>query len=339
MKRASILVAGLILLFAAEAQAVPTNVTYTDGDATTRYTSGKQQDTAIGDVLNTGDSLKTGDDGAVEMDQKGVTIRVSHGTVFTLMEKEQGGAKAPVLSVALGSIKFRYNKLTGAEPLVRTNGAVLGVRGTEFTVFAGADGSTLVAVDSGQVTVQAEGKSVELASAEGVEVGLGKPPGDKFVVHSNQIDYSKWNDDKLNAMLADPLAAMKSIEATMAEYSKQAGDYFSLLQEYRAKLANEQANLATIRKEKGNAEGQKYVEEVVSPLLSQTINLGMNVRFSALAALSLRTYIGGRLYLFMKTRYITNPRDPIYEDFLSQFSQMLSGFEELIVPYLVQADI
>ena len=53
MKRA-LLVAGLILLLAAEAQAVPTNVTYTEGDATTRYTSGKQQDTSIGDVLNTG---------------------------------------------------------------------------------------------------------------------------------------------------------------------------------------------------------------------------------------------------------------------------------------------
>ena len=65
-----LLVTGLILGVAAAAQAVPTDVTYADGDATTRLTSGKQHDTVIGDVLNTGDSIKTGADGEVEMNQK-----------------------------------------------------------------------------------------------------------------------------------------------------------------------------------------------------------------------------------------------------------------------------
>jgi len=338
MKRA-LLAAGLVLTLSTTGWATPTDVTYTDGDATTRYTSGKQQDTEVGDVLNTGDSVKTGDDGQVEMDQKGVTIKVSHGTVFTLMERELGGQKAPVLSVALGSIKFRYGKLTGQEPLVRTNGAVLGVRGTEFTVFAGADGSTLIAVDAGKVTVQAEGKSVELASAEGVEVALGKPPGDKFVVHSDQIDYSKWNDDKLNAMLADPIAAMQSIQGTMARYIKDVNDYFALLQQYREKLAGEQANAARITKEQGDEAGRKYATDVVAPLALQATNLGLNVRFSALAALSLRRYVGGRLYVFMKERYITDREAGAYPEFLKQFDSMLSDFEESIVPFLVKADI
>jgi len=335
----TLLVAGLILILAAAAQAVPTDVTYTDGDATTRYTSGKQQDTSVGDVLNTGDSVKTGDDGQVEMDQKGVTIRVSHGTVFTLMEREQDGQKAPVLSVALGSIKFRYNKLTGQEPLVRTNASVLGVRGTEFTVFSGADGSTLVAVDSGQVTVQAEGKSVELASAEGVEVGLGKPPGDKFALPKEAIDYSKWNDDKLNGMLADPLAAMQRIDDMMEGYIKDTVDYSSLFKEYTAKYEVEKANVLRIKNEQGDAAAIKYADSVVAPLSVQTSNLGLNIRYSALAALSLRRYVAGRLYVLMKARYITNPRDSTYGSFLSHFNAVLSRFEEAIVPYLVKVDI
>ena len=335
----TILVAGLILAIAAAAHAAPTDVTYTEGDATTRYHSGVQQDTSVGDVLNTGDSVKTGDDGLVEMDQKGVTIKVSHGTVFTLMETAQGNQNAPVLSVALGSIKFRYDKLTGQEPLVRTNGAVLGVRGTEFTVFAGADGSTLIAVDSGQVTVQAEGQSVELASAEGVEVPLGKPPGDKFAVPKEKIDYSKWNDDKLSAMLADPLAAMQSIEQTMAGYIKNTIDYTNLFNEYTEKLAVERVNLARIQKEQGDAEALKYSDSVVAPLTVQTSNLGLNTRYAALAALSLRRYVAGRLYVFLKARYITNPHDATYDDFLSRFKTFLDGFEEAIVPYLVKVDI
>lgn len=338
MKKA-LLAAGMVLVLGAAAQGVPTDVTYTEGDATTRYASGKQQDTSIGDTLNTGDSLKTGKDGQVELDQKGVTIKVSHGTVFTLMEKSQAGQTSPVLSVALGAIKFRYDRLTGQEPLVRTNGAIAGVRGTEFSVFSGADGSTLIAVDSGQVTVESEGKTVELASAEGVEMKLGQPPGDKFVVHSDQIDYSKWNDDKLTAMLADPAGTMQNIEATMAGYIKDVNEYWSLLKDYRVKLAAEQANVTSIRNEKGKVEGDKYASEVVSPLLTQTINLGMNVRFSALAALSLRRYVGGRLYVFLKAKHIARPDDGAYVEFLSRFSSLLSSFENSIVPYLVKADI
>ena len=283
--------------------------------------------------------MKTGQDGQAELDQKGVTIKVSHGTVFTLMEKSEAGQTSSVMSVALGSIKFRYDRLTGQEPQVRTNGAIAGVRGTEFSVFAGADGSTLIAVDSGQVTVQAEGKSVELASAEGVEVPLGQPPGNKFVVHSDQIDYSKWNGDKLSAMLADPIVALQNIQTTMAGYIKDANDYSTMLKEYRVKLAAEQKTLAGIRTDKGQVEGDKYAEEVVSPLLTQTINLGLNMRFSALAALSLRRFIGGRLYLFMKERYIATAKDPTYTEFLAEYDSLLLTFEQSIVPFLVQADI
>ena len=137
-------------------------------------------------------------DGQVELNQKGVTIKISHGTVFTLMERAgSDGKTSTVVSVALGSLKYKYDKMTGSEPEIRTNGAVAGVRGTEFTVFAGADGSTLIAVDSGQVDVESEGKTVQLAAAQGVEVPLGKPPGDVVPLKSDQIDYSKWNNDKL----------------------------------------------------------------------------------------------------------------------------------------------
>jgi hypothetical protein len=331
--------AGVILVAAAAAQAVPTDVTYTEGDATTRFTSGKQQDTAIGDVLNTGDSVKTGADGQVELNQKGVTVKVSHGTVFTLMEREQNGQKAPVLSVALGSIKFRYGKLTGQEPLIRTNSAVMGVRGTEFTVFSGADGSTLIAVDSGQVTVQAEGKSVELASAEGVEVPLGQAPGDKFVVHTDKVDFSKWNEDKLGAMLADPLTAMTNLEAAMAQYVRSLADFDATYTEYKQRLQQVREDRAKIAKEKGAEESTKYYNDVELPLSLQTGYVGLNVRYFALAALSLRRFVGGRLYVVLKAHYITNPHDTTWTDFLTRYNEFLAAFEQTVVPQLVPVDI
>jgi hypothetical protein len=334
-----ILILSFSLFAASFVSAIPTDVTYAEGDATTRYSSGKQQETSIGDKLNTGDSLKTGKDGLVELDQKGVAVKVSASTVFTLREMSRGGQTKSVMSVALGSIKFRYDKLSGQEPMIQTNGTVAGVRGTEFSVFSGADGSTLIAVDSGSVTVDAGGKSVDLGASEGVEIKLGQPPGDKFVLHSDQVDYSKWNDEKLSAMLADPLAAMTSIETMMGAYEKDVADYSALFNEYQQKLVIENENFERIRKEKGEEAAQQYAKDVASPIMTKTLTVGMNSRFSALAALSLRRYIAGRLYLFMKARYIANPGDATYAEFLSRFEELLAGFEKSIVPILVKADI
>jgi hypothetical protein len=331
--------AALLLCAATVLLAAPADVTYVDGDASMRLKTGKQQGVQIGDVMNTGDTLRTGKDGQAELDQSGVTIRIAHTTVFTLMEREVSGKTTPVLSVALGAIKFRYDKITGKEPLVRTNGAAAGVRGTEFSVFAGADGSTLIAVDSGQVTVESAGQTVDLTASEGVEVPLGKPPGNKFTVHSDQVDYSKWNDDKLAGMLADPLAAMTNIEMAMTDYIKNVAQYNASFTEYMKRLADERAKRAQIFKDKGADEATKYEQEVVVPLSLQTGYLGLNVRYYALAALSLRRFVAGRLYLFMKSRYITNTADPTWTDFLARFNGVLSSFEQSIAPQLVAADI
>ncbi len=37
------------------------------------------------------------------------------------------------------------------------------------------------------------------------------------------MDYSTWNDNKLAVMMADPLAALTSIEASMDGYIKTSG--------------------------------------------------------------------------------------------------------------------
>ncbi|MGA2975412.1 MAG: FecR domain-containing protein [Spirochaetia bacterium] len=328
-----------LLIGAMALSAVPADVTYTEGDASIRLSNGRQQDAQIGDVMNTGDTLKTGRDGQAELDQKGVTIKIAGNTVFTLMEREQGGKTSSVLAVALGSIKFHYGKITGSEPLVSTNSAVAGARGTDFTVFSGADGSTLIAVDAGEVTVESQGQSVDLAANEGVEVPLGRPPGDKFTVQRNQVDYSAWNEGKLDAMLSDPLAAMTSIETAMAGYEKDVADYDALFKQYRAQLNTERANLVTIINQKGKEEANKYESEVVTPLVVKTTALGLNLRYSSLAALSLRRFVAGRLYVFLKARYITQPSAETWTSFLTHYNELLAGFETSIVPHLVEADI
>lgn len=189
------------------------------------------------------------------------------------------------------------------------------------------------------MTVQAEGKSIELASAEGVEVGLGKPPGDKFSVPEGKIDYQKWNQDKLAAMLADPAGAMQSIEDTMAGYVKNISDLDATYAEYKQKLDQVRQQRAQILKDKGADESKKFLSEVELPLTLQTGYVGLNLRYFALGALSLRRFVGGRLYVYLKARYIANPHDSMWTDFQARYSSFLSSFEQSVVPQLVPVDI
>ena len=321
------------------AAAAPTDVTYTEGDTTLKTKAGKVQDAQIGDILNTGDTLKTGSDGQAELNQKGVTIKIARGTVFTLMERDLAGKTSSVLSVALGSIKYKYDKVSGSEPYIRTNGAVAGVRGTEFTVFSGADGSTLIAVDSGHVDVESEGKTVQLAAAQGVEVPLGKPPGDPIPLKSDQIDYSKWNSSKLAAMLADPVGSMAAVQGAMDEYVKSISDYYQQYDASNAQLQQLFATQSQVQRDKGVEDATKYHEEVYLPFAFQTSRLLLNYRFYSLAALSLRRFIAGRMYVVLKASYITNPDAPEWKDFQSKYGTFLSTFEQSVAPRLVDADI
>jgi hypothetical protein len=337
--RTIVVALSVALLAASTLSAVPAGVVYTEGAASVRFKSGSERDAAIGDTLNTGDTVRTGADGLVELDQKGVRLDIASDTVFTLMEREKGGRTAGVFSVALGSVKFRYDRLTGQEPLIQTNSCIAGVRGTEFSVFAGVDGSALIVVDKGTVTVEAEGRSVALEPEEGVEVRPGQPPGDKFRIPKEKIDYRKWNEDKLTSLLGDPVAAIQSTIDQLRFYTSQSDAFGKLYDEYRSKLQSEEQKRLKIAQEQGVEIARKYENETVFPLRVQTGNLFLNVRYYSLAALSLRRYVGGRMYMLLKIKHITSPTDETYTQFLSLFRQLLSEYEDNIVPLLVETDI
>jgi hypothetical protein len=293
----------------------------------------------IGDILDTGDTVTTGYDGFVELDQDGLVLKINPDTVFTLQEKEEKGEKSGVFSLALGSIKFRYDRITGKEPMIQTASCVAGVRGTEFSVYAGADGSALIVVDSGLVEVESAGKAVQLTAEEGVEVQPGEPPGDKFAIKSDQIDYRSWNDDKLQAMLDDPLLAMERISDRLDYYVDNVTEYYTLLKEYERKVEDAREKANEVFEKEGKDAAAKHQEENLFPLSQKRRNSFINVRFYSLATLSLRRYVTGRLYLYMKSRYITNPDSELYQSFESLYYDFLEEFEEVIIPHIVEIDI
>jgi len=329
----------IFFLITAAVFAAPAEVVYAEGEASIKDTAGEEFEVYIGDEVKTGDSVTTGYDGFVEMDQNGVILKINSDTVFTLMEREEGKEKTDVFSIALGSIKFRYDKLTGREPKIQTVSCVAGVRGTEFTVFSGVDGSALIVVDKGRVEVEAEGETVELNPEEGVEVQPGAPPGEKFKKQRDQVDYKKWNEDKIDNMLQNPVDSIINLQKRMDYYIENVAEYYGLFSEYREKLVAERAKANEIAEKKSKKEGRKYYSEVVNPIAGKTGSLALNVRYFSLAALSMRRFVAGRIYLSIKTSYITDLANSVFVEFLDNYYNLLANFEESIVTHLVEADI
>jgi hypothetical protein len=104
------------------------------------------------------------------------TIRVMPKSVFyfeiSSLRQEQSGS----IELLTGSVACRIKKLSGSSGFeVRTQDAIMGVRGTEFTVDSSSDGSILVACSSGEVECSGtDGNSVFAVPGTVVEKSAGE---------------------------------------------------------------------------------------------------------------------------------------------------------------------
>ena len=141
----------LIILFAAVITvggfAQTADLVFVDGWVDIK-SAGETFEAFAGDTLRTGESVITGSDSYAELAQKNLsTIIVKPDSIFTIREIETDSGRETVLSTTVGAVSFKFGKLLGKEPMLATPSAVAGIRGTELTVYAGEDGSTLFAVD------------------------------------------------------------------------------------------------------------------------------------------------------------------------------------------------
>lgn len=335
--RALLLAAVFATALAATALAQDASVVYLEGEPERRMAGGATEWLDFGTVLQSGDSVVTGRDDFVELEQgRAAAIRVEPGTVFTIREVEQNGQRETVMSNSVGSVSYRFNRLAGrSEPRVGTSTVVAGIRGTELTVYAGADGASLFLVTSGEVEVSSAGETVSLTENEGVEVPAGGPPGEKFEVIGRELDFSGWAAERQDAFLDDPVAALEGVTASLAEYADGASEWWDAFQ--AAKVESDAA-FAQISEFEAQEDRQRHRDEVWRPLASQTGAAVLNYRYYALSALSLRRYIIGPMYVQMKSRNIINPTDT-YRAFLALYQDVIAGFSDEFTRYLEETDI
>jgi hypothetical protein len=317
-----------------------TDVVYIEGIVDLKLADGERMEALIGDYLERGDTIITDRGSQAELEQaNGSLIKIAEDTIFTLQEIELNGEKRSVLSTTLGAVAFKFNRMTGKEPLIATPGTVAGVRGTEFQVFAGLDGATLVVVASGKVEVEAQGKTVELLAEEGVEIPAGEAPGEKFQVLRGQLDFSEWNSGRLESMLEDPAGAIRGIEKGMEAFRVKIGELTPAYEANYERLLAEREKAKKLETDKGKEARKEHYETVVFPLEVETSYMRLNLRYYALSALSFRRYVVGSMYARVKSAFIDRLDSVEYRKFEKVYASVLDDYYRDVAPLLVEADI
>ena len=316
-------------------------VTYIDGWVDIKDSSGDVYEAMTGDEVTVGNSVITDDDSYAELQEEGSrsTYNIKPNTVFTVREMEVQGAKQNVLACTLGEVAFKFKRAGSLEPLIATNSTVAGVRGTEFQVYAGVDGSSLIAVRSGLVEVESEGKTVSLEKNEAVEVKPGEAPGEKFSLKGKPLNFTSWNGDKKREFLKNPAESLKAVEKRIDFYNSKVEELYPIYLEWDAQVKEERAESEKILAEKGEDASKEYKEKTLFPSITNTINLRMNVRYYALSALSMRRFVVGNMYTEMKTRYITKLDKAEYKEFEEVYKRLLGKFEKISIPQINETDI
>jgi hypothetical protein len=337
---ALVLAALLVAALAAPALAQDASVVYLEGDPELRTSGGRTDWLDFGTTLTAGDSVVTGRNDFVELEQgSAATIRVNPDTVFTIREVEEGGQRRQVMSNSTGSVGYRFNRLAGRdEPRIGTSSVVAGIRGTEVVVYAGANGSSLFLVETGLVDVTSAGQTVSLVENEGVEVPAGGPPGEKFSLPDRPIDFSEWNGQKVEDFLRNPAGTVRDTIRVLEEFAVEVNRIEPIYQELAEQLRENRAKLPEMRETMTEEQIEDFASETLRPLQTDTGRAYLNLRYNAISALSLRRYQLGNMYVQMKTRNILNPDDPEYRGFLEAYNDFLGVHREKIEPILEAAD-
>jgi hypothetical protein len=339
----------LTLLFAlvavSFAAAESGKVSFMEGDVKIKAKSGQTKTADMGMGVGIGDTVITGKDGYCEVAlDNGSTIKINSGSVFTIAEredKEEKGKKRSVFQTIVGVVTCKFQKFTGKEPYIATPTTVCGVRGTEFTIVAGADGSALYVVDSGAVSVSAQGEEVILAPEEGVKVLAGQKPGRKFEVKSGSIDYKKVSAETETAMMSNPAGILDIFFNQLKEYEAQASGWKKMQSENIELVKKLRKEMDSKRESMAKDDWKALYDQTVTPREMDTTFLMLNSRYYAIGALSFRRYLISGLYIHMRTKYIIQTDSVEWKTFKEKYDALLIYFDDSFVKagYFEEGDI
>lgn len=183
----------------------------------------------IGSPVENYDILRTGRNGTIEVTltsgpSPDTTIRVDPNTSFTVEVGKVKGQPNATVNMISGSISLKVRKMAGSGAVeIKTESAIMGVRGTEFTVTTPPSGDILITCTEGEVACKDE-SGTELSARPGTAVE--KIAGQRLrtipvAVSSLKAFQSQWNTDRVAALKSNAARAIQNYATRYDELSKR----------------------------------------------------------------------------------------------------------------------
>ncbi|MDA3899810.1 MAG: FecR family protein [Spirochaetes bacterium] len=213
------------ILFLATPVFAKMQVKFFVGDAQIKeFGSDSWKKAAMNQTLSNGDTVKTGSKAYVQIDMDGNIIKVNENTHLAVGQDIDEDKKVASLDMTRGTVQLKMDKLRDNSSgfKVNTVSTVCAVRGTEFIVASGYDGTSVLQVQKGRVALTGSTKTVLVNANQEATVPYGGDPGEV-----EDIKISEWNEwiskskenlkGKEKDVLEESLNKMKKLDKEIIE--------------------------------------------------------------------------------------------------------------------------
>lgn len=191
----------------------------------------------IGDDMFPDDMIKTAGDSylVIELDKStgmSGTLTIKQGSVVYLRLSPDATKPRSTIELIAGQVGSKLAKISGSPSFqVSTESAVMGVRGTSFSVTTAVDGSILVTCTEGLVAANDGTMSVDVPAGKAAE----KKPAERLrlvpvAVSSMEQFEQGWLAQAVEAFRADPARALRDYEKRYTDLSARFATAFDPLQ-------------------------------------------------------------------------------------------------------------
>ena len=338
-----ILVSSLILFFGVSSLWSESGVVaYLEGDVSIEKPGSSRRIAAIGDTAGNGDTLYTASESFVEITmESGSTVSIDSDSVFNfgeIADTESPSRKRGFFRVLLGSVSFKLRNLA-REPDIGSPLAVMAVRGTDFTVYTAADGTSMTVVSDGLVEVSAGGQSTLLAADQGVEVAAGLGLGETFDAKYGFVRYDAFAKQALEKSRSDITSSLNSITDQLIKYAEEGEFYLNSWNTNYEEVREVRKQIDSVRKEKGDVLWMRIFNEELNSLQVRSLDLNRTYRYNFISALYLRRYVLTSYYIRMRTEFLTDTQNQVWQDFLKSYRAVLDVYETKLIPFLEDEDL
>lgn len=284
MRKALLGIAVLVFFIPLSMSAV--TVDWVSGQVTYRHLQSAWRDLEVGTDLMPGDMVQTGLGGEATLLENGGKIFIQENSRFTVSEKYEREEKRSAFMLFLGRLRFKLGKGGGREPEIQTQTVNLTIRGTEFEVGSGYDGSTIVLLREGSVAVRGKKQELVLEEGEGTEVPFGEEPAEKFQLITRVIDWGQWFTQTQDAVKGNEELLLGRVLDRFTEIQDRIEEYERLREEALAEkeqLIQERDRLLA----RGENEEASRVSREAGGKSKLAFHSRVNVRFLALSSIGL----------------------------------------------------